>query len=271
MLLFSGLILSSEAKYISHHRCAAQLLAQSVASQCGVLAEIREFGSSDNNKRYEVTLPSEEERVTMYTLLYDESGAISSAIILDSCCRRAFLRGAFLVCGTISDPNKAYNLEFDVPDKACARYLGALLKKLKISAGISERKNSYVVYVKELESLQEAVAQFGTGDMCIDLMRISVTKSVNNDTNRRVNCDKANIIKQTNAAVAQREAILKLGGEEGIAKLPEDLREIAALRLEYPEMSLRELAEALSEPISRSAVSRRLNKLIELAEEVKNK
>lgn len=272
MLLFSGLVSSSGAKYITHHRCSAQMLAQSVASQFGVLAEIREYGANDEkNKRYEVVLPSEEERIAMYTLLFNESGAVSSGLMPEHCCRRAFLCGAFLVCGTISDPQKSYNLEFDVPNKTCARFLGALLKKLKISAGISERKNSYVVYVRGLESLQEAVAQLGAGDMCIDLMRISLKKSAMNYANRTANCDRANIAKQINAAVIQREAIIKLGGKDGIDKLPVELREIALLRFENPDMSLREIAEALHEPVSRSAVSRRLNKLIELAEEIKSK
>lgn len=272
MLLFSGIASAEREKYISRNRCSAQRLAQSAAAQYGILAELREYGAADGaNKRYEVYLPNDKERRDLHSMFYDEKGEVSSALRPDPCCRRAFLSGAFLVCGTISDPQKSYNLEFTVPDKACAKFLNNLLKRLKITAGICERKSAYAVYIRELKSLQEFFAQIGAGDMCIDLMRISIDKEAKNNANRVANCDSANIAKQINAAVIQREAIMKLGGEEGIERLPEELREVARLRLENPDSSLREIAEALHEPVSRSAVSRRLNKLIELADGIKNR
>lgn len=184
-------------------------------------------------------------------------------------CARAYLRGAFLVCGAVTDPEHDYHLEFSVPHYNLSRDLATLLRELDLPAKITTRGGNYVVYMKESERIEDCLTLLGATRASLELMGVKMVKSIRNDTNRRINFENANIDKTVQAAGAQMDALRKIEDTCGIEALPEDLQEIARLRMEHPEMSLRDLGAAMDPPLSRSGVNHRLKRILQFAEELK--
>lgn len=193
---------------------------------------------------------------------------INMANLENDCCTAAFLRGAFLACGTVSDPLKGYHLEFSAPRVNLLRSLEDLLRRLPfgLHPGFSHRGTVPVVYFKNSEEVADLLTFLGASSSAMELMQAKMLKEVRADANRRTNFDTANIDKTVNAATQQIEAINRLQESGALASLPEELRELAALRVENPELSLRELGELLHPPLTRSGVNHRLAKLMKLAE-----
>ena len=194
---------------------------------------------------------------------------INLANLENDCCAAAFLRGAFLACGTVSDPLKGYHLEFSVPRVNLLRSLEDFLQQLPfgLHPGFSHRGTVPVVYFKNSEEIADLLTFFGAGSRAMELMQAKMFKEVRADANRRTNFDTANIDKTVNAATQQIDAIRRLQESGALASLPEELRELATIRTENPELSLRELGEMLHPPLTRSGVNHRLTRLIKLAEE----
>lgn len=183
----------------------------------------------------------------------------------------AFLRGAFLACGTVTDPKKDYHLEFACPTQRLAQDMVLLLHQksgLSLEPGIISRKGDFVVYLKGSEQIADLLTYLGAQRASMELIQVKMLKEVRNYVNRTTNFTTANIGKTASAAAQQIRAIHKIEQKMGLEGLPEDLRELARLRLDNPEMSLRELGEALSEPISRSGVNHRLRRILEIAEDM---
>ena len=178
----------------------------------------------------------------------------------------AFVAGAFLACGSMIDPAKSYHLEFVVPDQALCYELVHLLSGEEIYPKIFERRGSFVAYLKDSGEIEDLLTFMGAGSFSLEVMNVKVYKSIRNRVNRVQNCEFANIEKTINASAVQVEEITYLLEHGGQEWLPEELREIAFLRKENPEMSLRELGEALSEPLSRSGVNHRLHRLHQIYE-----
>lgn len=183
------------------------------------------------------------------------------------CCRAAFVRGAFLQCGTISDPEKGYHLEFVTTHKLLGEDLLALLREMEMPARMVKRKNNYVVYLKESEAIEDLLNIMGATQSAFALMDVKMVREVRNNINRQVNCDAANIAKTATAAAKQIQAIETIARLRGLESLPDPLLEVARLRLDNPEMSLKEMGESLSQPISRHGVNHRMQRLLELATE----
>ncbi len=177
----------------------------------------------------------------------------------------AFTAGAFLSCGSVSDPLKEYHLEFVIPDLMLCNTLGEVFLELGITAKQTERKKSYVVYLKESENIEDALTFMGAPKSSLEIMNVKILKNVRNKINRAVNCDSANIEKTIKASEKQIEAIEKIEKNSGLDSLPDDLIEIAQLRRENPDWSLKELGASLSEPISRSGANHRMNRILTLA------
>lgn len=190
-------------------------------------------------------------------------------LLKQSCCKRAFLRGAFLCIGSMSDPNKGYHLEFVCETQEQAKMLQELIAHFELEAKIICRKNHYVVYMKEGSAIVDLLNVIGARLSLMDLENLRVEKEVRNSVNRKVNCEAANITKTVNAASKQMEDILFLKKHYGMSKLPDHLREMAEVRLEHPESSLQELGGYLNPPVGKSGVNHRLRKLSELAEMIK--
>lgn len=181
-------------------------------------------------------------------------------------CARAYLRGAFLACGAVTDPEHDYHLEFAVPHYNLSRDLSTLLRELDFPAKVITRGGSYVVYIKESERIEDCLTLLGATMASLELMGVKMVKSIRNDTNRRLNFENANIDKTVQAAGTQRDALQKIEQACGLTALPEDLQDVAKLRLEHPEMSLRDLGDALG--LSRSGVNHRLKRILQFAEEL---
>ncbi|MBE7027647.1 MAG: DNA-binding protein WhiA [Ruminococcaceae bacterium] len=190
---------------------------------------------------------------------------INPFIVQEECCKRAYLRGAFLGGGSVTSPLKSYHFELETHYQGLSRDLIQLLYDMDIDAKTVTRKSLSVIYIKESEVIADLIALMGATDAMIELLNVKMEKDYKNNINRQVNCETANLKKQGDAAAKQIFAIKKLMADKRV-NIPDQLRELASVRIEYPEASLKELGELLNPPISKSGVNHRLKKLIEMAE-----
>jgi len=181
-------------------------------------------------------------------------------------CARAYLRGAFLVCGAVTDPEHDYHLEFSVPQYNLSRDIATLLREWDFPAKTATRGGSYVVYIKESERIEDCLTFLGATKASLELMGVKMVKSIRNDTNRRLNFESANMDKTVQAAVAQMNALTRIESTCGLSTLPEELQEVARLRMDNPDLSLRDLGAMMEPTLSRSGVDRRLQRIIRFAE-----
>lgn len=195
---------------------------------------------------------------------------VSPLLIKNSCCQRAFLRGVFLSVGSISDPSKAYHLEFVCPSMAKAEQVQNVVRGFDVDAKIVMRKKYVVVYVKEGAGIVDLLNVCEAHVSLMNLENLRILKEMRNSINRRVNCETANISKTVSAAARQISDIEYLRDHYGFSKLPEPLREMAEVRLENPDCPLKDLGQLLDPPVGKSGVNHRLRKLSELAESVRN-
>ena len=195
--------------------------------------------------------------------------AVRHVLIQNPCCRRAYIRGAFLASGSVSDPEKGYHFEIVCADSARAEQLSAMLESFGIEAKITLRKHSYILYVKEGSQIADILNVMEAHVGLMKFENIRILKEMRNSVNRQVNCETANLNKTVSAAVKQIEDIQYIQSTIGFEKLPENLAEIARLRLEQPGMSLKELGQMLTPPVGKSGVNHRLRKLSFIAEELR--
>ena len=204
-----------------------------------------------------------------------EHGCMEAAKLLtnSTCCRRAFIRGAFLTCGCMSTPQISYHMEFVCMDEARADMLLYMLNSFELeettTARLIRRKKYYVVYLKSGSQIVDMLNIMGAHRSLIELEELRVVKDMNNSINRRVNCETANITKTVHAAVRQVEDIEYLRSHGGLGRLSPPLMEVALLRLEYPEAALKELGDMLEPPVGKSGVNHRLRKISEMADKLR--
>ena len=194
---------------------------------------------------------------------------VSRLIVKNACCKRAFLRGTFLSVGSMSDPAKSYHLEFACTDESKAKQLQEIMSDFDIDSRIILRKKYYVVYLKEGSGIVDLLNVCGAPVSLMDMENLRILKEMRNSVNRRVNCETANIAKTVNAAARQVDDIEYLKAHYDFKNLPHSLREMAEVRLENPDATLKELGEYFNPPIGKSGVNHRLRKLGELAERVR--
>lgn len=197
------------------------------------------------------------------------SEEVNPLLLKNSCCRRAYLRGAFLCVGSMSDPQKSYHLEFVCEQEAQAKQIKEILHSFELEVKIVRRKKYYVVYLKEGAGIVDLLNVMGAHLSLMNLENLRIEKEMRNSINRQVNCEAANITKTVNAASSQIEDILLLKERYGLSNLPENLQEMALVRLSHPESSLQELGSYLNPPVGKSGVNHRLRKLREAAEKVR--
>lgn len=233
---------------------------------------------STGNITYTVIIKRHEDamKVLQASRLIDGNGEVCeefstdrNEIVYRSCCKRAFLRGAFLSAGSMSHPEKSYHIEFvcAMPEKA--RQIRALVNSFGLDAKVILRKKSYVVYLKEGSQIVDLLNIMEAPVALMEMENVRILKEMRNTVNRKVNCETANINKTVSAAVKQARDIQYIQDTIGLAKLPESLQEIAELRVAHPNASLKELGDLLTEPIGKSGVNHRLRKLGEIAEELR--
>lgn len=192
-----------------------------------------------------------------------------SLIVQQPCCRRAFIRGAFLASGSISDPEKFYHLEMVASSQMKAEQLRDIVNTFAMEAKIVTRKKYFVVYLKEGNQIVDLLNIMEAYVSLMELENVRILKEMRNSINRQVNCETANIHKTVSAAVSQIEAIEYIRDTIGLDGLPEGLEEIARIRLEQPEATLKELGAALDPPVGKSGVNHRLRKLKTIADSLR--
>jgi DNA-binding protein WhiA len=197
--------------------------------------------------------------------------SVSTKLIQRRCCKRAYLRGAFLGAGSVSDPEKAYHLEFLTSSQEHAEDLKSLINQFGLNAKIVHRKNNYVVYLKEGDQIVDLLNVMGAHSALLNFENVRIIKQLRNNVNRIVNCETANLSKIVNASIRQIENIEYIQRTKGFKILPDNLREIAELRLQYKEASLRELGSMLDPPVGKSGVNHRLRKIEKIAEKLRGK
>lgn len=187
---------------------------------------------------------------------------INFPVLEEDCCRVAFIRGAFLAGGSVTDPQKRYHLELVTAHYNVSLETQSILLDLGFMPKGSRRAGNHIIYFKQSEYIETFLATIGAGVSAMELMTTKLEKDLRNSVNRRVNCDTANVLKTVSAAMEQTEAICRIRDSIGLEALPEQLRDLAQLRLDNPEASLAELAE-LSEPaVTKSTLYHRMKKLI---------
>lgn len=199
----------------------------------------------------------------------DENFLAENPVLQRVCCRRAFLRGAFLASGSITDPEKNYHFEIACLAEAKAEQLKDLLEFFQLDAKIVVRKKYFVVYLKEGAMIADALNVIEAHVAMMKFENVRIVKDVRNSVNRRVNCEAANINKTVSAARKQIEDIEYIRKTVGLDKLPDTLRDVAYARLEEPDATLKELGEMLHPPVGKSGVNHRLRKLGQMAQDIK--
>ena len=196
----------------------------------------------------------------------NEKKQISIGAIKKDCCRDAFIRGAFLACGTVTDPDKEYHLEFSCPSKRLALELSELISQYGIEMKLTKRGGTSILYLKKSGDIEDLLLHMGASETSMMLMGSKMFKDVRNTVNRRVNFENANIARSIAAAGKQYDAIAFIEAHGGLRQLSPELRELAELRLENPDLSAGEIRKLLSDPLTLSGVNHRFKKLIQIAE-----
>ena len=239
---------------------------------------IRRTAYLKKNQVYTVIVQKHEDayRVLQATKLLTADGEIQenlsivrNVVTQQACCRRAFLRGAFLAAGSISDPEKFYHFEIVCTTEAKAGQLKEIMATFGLDAKIVVRKKYYVVYIKEGSQIVDILNVMDAPISLMELENIRILKEMRNSVNRKVNCETANINKTVSAAVKQIRDIEYIRDTIGFGAFPENLEQMAQVRLLRPEATLKELGEALDPPVGKSGVNHRLRRLSEIAESLR--
>ena len=193
---------------------------------------------------------------------------VNFGLLEEDCCQTAFLRGAFLAGGSVTDPEKRYHLELATSHMQASREVSTLLEEMGFLPRSVQRGADSLIYFKQSEHIEDLLTKIGAPAAALDIMTAKVDKEIRNGANRAMNCDMANVNKTLDAAREQLTAIAKLRSSPRWRKLPEKLQQTAALRLEYPELSLTQLAERCDPPVTKSCINHRMRKLMEEAEQL---
>lgn len=210
------------------------------------------------------------EECQMTENLLDNRLLIQNQYIQNACCKRAYIRGAFLASGSMSDPEKSYHMEIVCDRKDRAEQLQRMINSFQLEAKIVERKKYYVVYLKEGEQIVDLLNIMEAPISLMNFENIRILKDMRNSVNRQVNCETANIHKTVSAAVKQLEDIKYIREHMGLEQLPKQLEEMALVRLEYPDVPLKDLGNYLNPPVGKSGVNHRLRKIGNIADELRS-
>lgn len=241
---------------------------------------VRQSRYLQKNRMFVISLKDPEEvgKVLQAVKWQNEAGEdirgeelVQRLLVQKNCCRRAFIRGAFLSAGSMSDPEKSYHFEIVCVSEEKAKQLMEIINSFSIEAKIVQRKKNFIVYVKEGSQIVDLLNIMEAHVALMNLENVRILKEMRNSVNRQVNCETANINKTVNAAVKQVEDINYIQETVGLDSLPENLQEIAKVRLRYPQAALKELGTYLEPPVGKSGVNHRLRKLCEIAEDIRER
>lgn len=251
-------------------------LAEEVATllaELGAIVDIRRdlHRMKGDTEVYTVCIEHEHTRALLKEYYHLGRSPLSDELLLGEGCTAAFLQGLFLAYGSMTNPEKEYHLEINALTPFFAEEIHGAAERMGIRFKIARRKGCEILYLKESEQIEDFLTLTGASVSSMKLMEIKVVKTVRNHVNRTTNCETANLNKTVSAAAAQMQDIRFIRDTVGLSYLDEDLRELAQLRLDNESLSLRELAEMLSRPISRSGVNHRLKRICETAENLRQR
>lgn len=277
LLLFSKAFSYRKITFSTEHEQTVQRFIDDVTAVNPVIIDIVTTKSKRGvGKLYHLNIPSTDDCAKILDNLgYSENNIslrINRANIEDEEYISAFLRGAFLACGTVTNPRSGYHLEFTVQRMNLAYDLCRLISEistLELEPKIVMRRGSYILYVKGSEHIADLLTYMGACIASMQLMQEKIIKDVRNTANRKANSDFYNTSKTVTAAAKQRRAIVLIEEKIGIDNLSDELKSVARLRLDNPDMSLNMLAKEIDPPISRSGLNHRLSKLMEIADGLK--
>lgn len=201
--------------------------------------------------------------------IFNPNYIIDDKIVKSRCCKRAYIRGSFLGGGSISNPEKTYHFEMVTNNKEHAENLSKIVNSFNLNSKIVLRKDNYIVYLKEGEQIVDILNIMGAHQALLKLEDMRVLKDIRNNINRIVNCETANLGKTISASLRQINDINCIKSLMGLEKLPQGLKEIANLRLENPDSSLKELGTMLPSPMGKSGVNHRFRKIGQIADELR--
>ena len=265
-------ITSAEAASVRHY---FQLLKRFF----GVVAQIRTLQSSTLGglTRYQLLIPEEDSLKLLQSVgIYDENepfgkrSAPTAEIVKFDCCKKAFVKSAFMLCGAMANPEIEYHIEIDAQDEELADCILECVENFEIHGKKTCRNSKYVVYLKRSDDVADLLTLIGASQAVLDVYNVRIKKGVSNRVNRQMNCDSSNINRATETAVRQVEDIRYIDAEIGLDKLPKPLREIANVRLQNEAAPLAALGELLEKPLGKSGVNARLRKLSEIANKLRS-
>ncbi len=258
----------SEISLSTENKTVLALYTEAIKDICGAEPEI----NLGNSKKVIASLKGKSHCASVYDYFGNNQREttlrINRSNLTEECCYSAFLRGAFLACGTVTNPSKNYHLEFVVSHKRLCLDLIKLMQEIDLLPKYILRKGNHIIYFKDSESIEDILTAMGATNSALEFMGIKMEKDVINSVNRKLNFEMSNLSKTIDAAAAQIEAINKIKQKSGLTSLPDKLREVAELRLENADVSLTELGSMLKVPISRSGVNHRLQRLIDIADKL---
>lgn len=273
MLIFGRAFSLTEISLMTELGSIAERYCACIRDLTGVTPTVKRSDAGN----YKISIPNKADRIKILDFFGYTGKELALRINLanleqtnNDCCSKAFLRGAFLVCGSITDPEKDYHIEFSVPKLKLCNDLMQIIGDMGLKAKKIIRNNSYVIYSKEAESIEDFIGTMGANNAFMQIMQTRAIKDIKNQINRRANFESANMSRSIEAGLKQIALIEEVLEKITLDDMTEDLSELCKLRLENPELSLDELGKMVNPPLSRSAVSRRFKKLEKIAEEIKS-
>ncbi len=274
VLLYAGAFTSGEARVVTESDEFAQRLPKLFQKAFSVRFDARSGGNGAGKNIFRITDPKKLACIWQalgYALTQHFALHLNFALLEEDHCRNAFLRGAFLAGGSVTDPHKRYHLELATAHLQVGRETEALLRDMGFEPKSVLRGGNAVTYFKHSENIEDLLTLLGAPSAAMELMAAKVEKSMRNTVNRRVNCDAANLDKSVDASRTPVEALTQLKETGALAALPAGLQAVAEARLRLPELSLSELAAAFDPPLTKSCLNHRMRKLMQLAKEEKEK
>lgn len=270
VLLYAGGFTASEARIVTESEEFALRLPRLFQRAFSVSFDSRSGGGGGGKNIFRITAPDKLAKIWR-SLGYDPEKHfalhLNFALLEEEHCRSAFLRGAFLAGGSVTDPRKRYHLELATAHLQVGRETEALLHDMDFEPKNVLRGGNTVTYFKHSENIENLLTLLGAPSAAMEVMSAKVEKSMRNTVNRRVNCDSANLDKSVEASRTQVEALTRLTDSGVLKTLPAGLQEVAVARLLQPELSLSELAASFDPPLTKSCLNHRMRKLMQLAKE----
>lgn len=271
LLLFSRNFKASDISFYTENKNISELICDLILQNFGCIVDIISSNKVKENLILKIPYAQDRQEILKkFGVLNDEINLkINNDLLKTQNDLKLFLRGVFLTCGTVTDPQNGYHLEFSVPYMNLSKCLMELLSSIKninLKVKSTLRKGNFVVYIKDSADITDFLTYIGASASAMDFMQIKMVKEVRNYVNRTTNFETANISKIATAAAVQIDAIKKIKKHGKFNCLDENLKELADLRIKYPEMSLRELGENLSSPLTRSGVNHKMKKILNISE-----